>query len=97
MDIGRSIKEARKKLKMSQENLAKDTGLTQAYISKIERNQGSPGVDVIKNIAESLGMPMAILAWTATDIEDIEDSKKEMFSTLANSIDDLIEMTFFEG
>ena len=49
--MGKSIKERRNRLKMSQERLAEKANTTQAMISKIERGKKDPTFQLICDIA----------------------------------------------
>ena len=57
-EVGHRIKVLRKRLGLSQRELAKRAGLTNATISLIERSQMSPSVASLKKILDSLGVTM---------------------------------------
>lgn len=52
--IGRNIKKARKKIKLTQNELAENVGVHVSYISRIERGVVNPSIEVISNIAKAL-------------------------------------------
>ena len=54
--MGDRIKSARKKKKITQEQLAEMTGLSNNYISNIERNCSIPSIDTLLKICNSLGI-----------------------------------------
>lgn len=54
--MGNRIKSARKKKKITQEQLAEMTGLSNNYISNIERNCSIPSIDTLLKICNSLGI-----------------------------------------
>jgi len=61
MDIGGAIKTIRVKHNVSQQELAKSTGVTQGYLSLIEKGGREPGFDLIEKIADSLAIPPQLL------------------------------------
>jgi DNA-binding XRE family transcriptional regulator len=60
-NVGARIKSVRKKLKITQKELAKATDIDQAIISKIETGKHLPRVDTIERIANGLGVTMSQL------------------------------------
>lgn len=61
MDIGLRIVEIRKQKKISQGELAKRSGLSQAGISYIEKGLRSPSADTIELLAAALGTTVSAL------------------------------------
>lgn len=61
MDIGGAIKIIRVKHKVSQQELAKGIGVTQGYLSLIEKGEREPGFDLIGKIADMLRVPPQLL------------------------------------
>jgi transcriptional regulator with XRE-family HTH domain len=59
--IGRRIAKLRAEKNMTQADLAKASGVTLANISRIERGQYSPGLDVLTKIADALGAQIDIV------------------------------------
>jgi transcriptional regulator with XRE-family HTH domain len=58
-EVGHRIKVLRKRLGLSQRELARRAGITNASVSLIERNQMSPSVASLKKVLDSLGVSMA--------------------------------------
>lgn len=54
-DIGKRILYLRESLNLSQKELAKKAGITEASLSRYENNRRKPKADVITKIAEALG------------------------------------------
>jgi len=52
--IGARVRHHRKKNGMSQEELAEQVATSRVYISKIERGEGAPSLEVVINIANAL-------------------------------------------
>lgn len=55
MEIGERIKRLRKKMDLTQEELAERSELTKGFISQLERNLNSPSVDTLADVLEALG------------------------------------------
>lgn len=59
-DIIFAMAEARKKQHMTQEELAKRTGISQADISKLENGTRNPSLNLLKRIAAGMGTTLKI-------------------------------------
>lgn len=58
MSLGDTIRKRRKELRMTQNDLAQGV-CTQAMISKIERNELNPSINIIYKLAEKLDVPLS--------------------------------------
>jgi len=56
--VGERIKVLRQKKRMTQEELAKSSGLPQSHISRLESGQHSPSHKTVSAIAQALGVPV---------------------------------------
>ena len=54
------IKEKRERLNMTQKELSKRTGINQADISKLENGTGNPTINLLKRLADGMGMMLKI-------------------------------------
>jgi transcriptional regulator with XRE-family HTH domain len=61
MTFGERIITIRKKLKWSQDELAKKVGTSAPIIGRYERNEIKPAIDTAKNIADALGVTVDYL------------------------------------
>jgi transcriptional regulator with XRE-family HTH domain len=52
--FGKAIRQRRRELDLSQEELAENAGLHRTYISSIERGQRNPSLENIEKIAKAL-------------------------------------------
>ncbi len=60
--LGRNVREARKRLGMSQEALALETDMKRSYVSDMERGIRNPTVKAIARLAAALGvLPASLL------------------------------------
>ena len=60
MDVIRAIVDARASQNLTQKELAERTGINQADISKIENGTRNPSVNLLKRLAEGMGMTLKI-------------------------------------
>lgn len=94
MNIGNAIKELRKQKGFKQIDFAEKCGLSQSYLSLIEKGKKEPTLSLLKQIASTLSMPLPILFFMSLDKDDIADSKKDAFQLLESSIKGLISDVF---
>lgn len=60
MDVIRAIIEARTSQNITQKELAERTGINQADISKLENGTRNPSVNLLKRLADGMGMVLKI-------------------------------------
>ena len=60
MDVIRAIIEARISQNITQKELAERTGINQADISKLENGTRNPSVNLLKRLADGMGMVLKI-------------------------------------
>ena len=60
MDVIRAIVDARTSQNMTQKELSKRTGINQADISKLENGTGNPTINLLKRLADGMGMMLKI-------------------------------------
>lgn len=60
MDIIKAIVEARTSQHLTQKELAKRTGINQADISKLENGTRNPSINLLKRLADGMGMTLKI-------------------------------------
>jgi transcriptional regulator with XRE-family HTH domain len=71
MNLGNAVKELRKKRGLTQGNFCEEIGITQSYLSQVEKGHKEPSIDVLKKIADALGTPMPVLFWFTLTEEDV--------------------------
>lgn len=89
MKVGNAIREIRKSKQMTQQQLAKICGITQASLSAIE-NGGRPGEDTLRAIAKALGISVSLLYVMSLDREDVPQEKAVVYDKLFPVIKGLI-------
>jgi transcriptional regulator with XRE-family HTH domain len=60
MDVIRAIVEARISLNLTQKELSERSGINQADISKIENGTRNPSLNLLKRLADGMGMSLKI-------------------------------------
>ena len=60
LDVIRAIVDARTFRNMTQKELAERTGINQADISKLENGTRNPSVNLLKRLADGMGMALKI-------------------------------------
>lgn len=60
MDVIRAIVETRASQKLTQKELAERTGIDQADISRLENGTRNPSVNLLKRLADGMGMTLKI-------------------------------------
>lgn len=60
LDIIRAIVDARTSQNLTQKELAERTGINQADISKLENGTRNPSINLLKRLAEGMGMNLKI-------------------------------------
>jgi len=74
--IGERIKKLRLSKKMTLESLAKPTGFTTGYISRIENSENAPPISTLSKIAQALEVDISFLLY-----EDKTDNARNMIIT----------------
>ena len=60
MDITRALMDARINANMTQEELSRKSGISQADISRLERGNRNPSLSFLKRLAEAMGTELRI-------------------------------------
>ncbi|MBW8603105.1 helix-turn-helix transcriptional regulator [Bacillus velezensis] len=58
--IGDIIKQIRKEAKLTQKEFSCKLGVSDSYISKVEKNKSYPSLKFLKNVSDKLDKPMGI-------------------------------------
>lgn len=94
MDVGRVIKDFRKRRGVNQHQLADMSNITQAYLSQIENNKKDPNLSTLKDICDALGVPVPVLFISAVSESDVPEQKKEAYSIMAPVIKKMMSSLF---
>ncbi len=74
--LGKVINERRKKLGMSQEELAEKSGIDRAFISNVERGKRSPSYRSVAHLAHGLKMRYSRLVHKCEECERLAETKE---------------------
>jgi len=94
MDLGKVIKNIRKRKGLTQNEFALLCGITQTYLSQIESNSKEPNLSTLKLISEKLEMPLPILFFLSMTEEDVPLSKRKAFEIVSPSVNSLVNEFF---
>jgi transcriptional regulator with XRE-family HTH domain len=98
-NLGSKIREKRKERKTSIRQLAKDSGLTHAFISMVEREISSPSVSSLKKILNALDITLSdffsdkssldrVAFYKADDLVELADGKKLSYRQVGANLKD---------
>ena len=76
MSIGDEIRKKRKKLKITQTELAEKTGVCRNYISDLENNRYMPSVKTLAKISKVLNLDINFFV-EMSEIQDIKSKEGE--------------------
>lgn len=83
MNLGRAIKTVRVQRGISQEELASLTGLSNGYISLLERDKRDPTMDTLAIMAKALDIPLVLLIFIASDESERAELGNEVCEKMA--------------
>jgi transcriptional regulator with XRE-family HTH domain len=90
MDIGRAIKTIRYGLKLSQNQLAHDMGISQTCLSQIENGAKQPSSKTLVKLAVAIDIPLDLVYLLAITELDVCESKLANYRAIHPSIANLI-------
>ena len=80
-EIGKRIKEKRIELKLTQEQLAEKTGLTDTYIGAIERATSKCSIETLVKISQTLDINMDYMLF-GTTTKNVDNRFSEILKSL---------------
>lgn len=95
MTFGERIASLRKKLKWSQDELAKKVGTSAPIIGRYERNEIKPSIETAKNIADSLGVTLDYLLGGSNSAVLDKDLLKRLEDIESLSLEDRDKIYYF--
>lgn len=88
MNIGQAIRTLRKKLNMTQGELAAYMGMSVNAVSSWELGKSFPPKNSIKLICDAFGVPVSYLMLTTVEEMDIPEDKRVLYRTLLEPLKD---------
>ena len=86
--LGVAIKAVRQKRRMKLAQVASVTGLSEGFLSHVERDDRGVSSDALERIAAALDVPVAILVVLGTEVRESDDSSAREIALRAQSIAD---------
>ena len=90
MDLGGTIKQCRNAKKLTLANLSKDCGISVSHLSLIENNNREPSFGAVEAIAKSLGLPLSVLVFLASQKNEVTELSAAHIEALSNNIMELM-------
>lgn len=92
MEIGKAIKDLRKKRGFTQKELAFKVGLQQGHLSRIEKGDVRPSDETMDNIAKAIGIGKKTSIYVyAAEVSDVPVKRREMFKELIGPMKNLLD------
>ena len=94
MTIGQLTKQLRKSRSLRQGTAAKELGISQTYLSQLEkgtRNLSSPMVD---KLSLFYGIPAPIMSFLTLDLTMVAEDKREAFTKIKPAMDAMVREFF---
>lgn len=86
MNEGNSIRLIRKRMRLTQQEMAAKCGLSQTALSQIENGLKRPSLKTLKKICTALDVPEALIYILGMEQADVPENKKEVYNLLYPSI-----------
>lgn len=93
MNIGLAIETVRKKRRLTQTELSKRVGITQASMHNIESGKKKPHKSTLLKICESLNITEPLLNLLSMSEEDVPDYGRKQYRLVESKIKELIIST----
>lgn len=90
MEIGHALKVCRSSRKLSLDEVADRSGLSQSYISMIESGKREPTLSSIEKIAKALAVPTPILMFLAAGKDELQGLDAETSRLLSVAVLDVM-------
>jgi len=90
MNIGEAIKNIRRAKGLKQCDVARQSGITQSYLSRVENDVNLPNIYCLKSIANVLDVALPIIIFESLEEKDIKPEKLETFHVVYPILKSLI-------
>lgn len=91
-NIGKTIKELRKKFGIVQEQLAEDIGISQSYLSLIERGEREPSLSLIRDVSKVLRVPEQLIFLLSWDGAKLPKGCAKPFKRIMNDVNEIFQL-----
>ncbi|CAI6309770.1 helix-turn-helix transcriptional regulator [Bacillus subtilis] len=87
--IGHAVKRLRTEKKKTVDEAAKEIGISQSYLSRIENNTQVPSLKVIEKIADYFNVHKSYLFFDEESLDSFTDPEKKLLAQQSITVDDL--------
>lgn len=94
MTIGQLSKKLRKDRSLKQGFVAEKLGISQTYLSLVEKGVRVPSSGLLEKIAEFYGIPTPIMSFLTLDVTMVAEDKREAFTKVKPAVDAMVEEFF---
>lgn len=81
--LGRTVRQIRSKRGLTQAEAAARANMSSSYWALIEQGLRTPNLAVVEDVAAALGVPVTVLVFLATDIQQLESIDRGVAERLA--------------
>ncbi|MBV5122209.1 helix-turn-helix domain-containing protein [Bacillus halotolerans] len=87
--IGHAVKRLRTEKKKTVDEAAREIGISQSYLSRIENNTQVPSLKVIEKIADYFNVHKSYLFFDEESLDSFTDPEKKLLAQKSITVDDL--------
>jgi transcriptional regulator with XRE-family HTH domain len=91
MDLGSAIRQCRSRKKLTLAALSQRTGLSESYLSLLERGARDPTLSSIESISRGLEVPVSLLVFLGSDVAETSSLPPEVREKLSAAIVQLLQ------
>jgi transcriptional regulator with XRE-family HTH domain len=91
MNLGKTIRDIRKRQGLKQEELAAAAAISRTSLSQIENGSARPSDDTLKRLCAALNVPESLVYIHSFEKEDVPESKRALYDQLFPVIQDMIQ------
>jgi transcriptional regulator with XRE-family HTH domain len=93
-NLGKTIRELRKRRKLTQSDLSALADVSQTYISQIETGDRIPSIEILNRLGEKIGIPYQIIAFLSLDEDSVSEDKRDAFKQISPAINAMVKEFF---
>ncbi|OGM29487.1 hypothetical protein A2630_00635 [Candidatus Woesebacteria bacterium RIFCSPHIGHO2_01_FULL_44_10] len=86
MKYGKAIKTIRAAKGVTQKDLAKALNVDNSYLSRIEKGDRTPSIDVLEKIAKKLDVPFYLLVLLSSEKKVLKNSDKKSVDKIGENL-----------
>ncbi len=94
MKIGLTIRRLRKEKGIQQKDFAEMCGISQTYLSQIEKGRKTPTLDMLEKISKALKIPFPVLSFLSLSEDLVPEEKRDLYKRVEPLMHSLVEDVF---